>query len=346
MTCSPTRRGGSAISTNASRPAKPRTRASTTLGDERRCGPMRGLALRALLLQGPPGDRRRLAAPGPPSARSRSGVGRVRRAAPARGRDGPRRRRPRRERDRGARGRRARSAPAVARSRSRGPSDARPGAHRCRRTGEGLATLDEAMLFAVEGRLRPYSTGKVYCSLISACESLGDLRRAAEWSEATTRWAQHHPLAVFPGLCRVHLASSLRSRGEWDEAEEQAGPRLLGARNAQRAERRRRLRGDRRDPTPDRRPRRRRGRFPPRRTAERPTAVRARAAAARAGQRRRGVGDHQSLDSTRSPGIASAAPGCFLLAPRSRSRPATSPPRRRPRSTSSSPPHPTSRARR
>lgn len=87
---------------------------------------------------------------------------------------------------------------------------------------EGLATLDEAMLFAVEGRLRPYSTGKVYCSLISACEALGDLRRAAEWSEATTRWAQHHPLAVFPGLCRVHLASSLRSRGEWNEAEEQA----------------------------------------------------------------------------------------------------------------------------
>jgi ATP/maltotriose-dependent transcriptional regulator MalT len=27
---------------------------------------------------------------------------------------------------------------------------------------------------------------------------------------------------VFPGLCRVHVASSLRSRGEWDEAEEQA----------------------------------------------------------------------------------------------------------------------------
>ena len=87
---------------------------------------------------------------------------------------------------------------------------------------EGLATLDEAMLFAVEGRLRPYSTGKVYCSLISACEALGDLRRAAEWTEATSRWAQRHPFAVFPGLCRVHLASSLRSRGEWDQAEEQA----------------------------------------------------------------------------------------------------------------------------
>ncbi len=87
---------------------------------------------------------------------------------------------------------------------------------------EGLSALDDAMLFAVEGRLRPYSTGKVYCSLISACEALGELGRAAEWSEATTRWAQRHPLAVFPGLCRVHLASSLRLRGRWDEAEQQA----------------------------------------------------------------------------------------------------------------------------
>lgn len=86
----------------------------------------------------------------------------------------------------------------------------------------GLAVLDEAMLFAIEGRLRPYSTGKVYCSLISACETLGDLRRATEWSEATARWAQRHPFAVFPGLCRVHLASSLRARGEWTEAEQQA----------------------------------------------------------------------------------------------------------------------------
>ena len=41
-----------------------------------------------------------------------------------------------------------------------------------------MAHLDEAMLFAVEGRLGPYSTGKVYCSLISACEELGDLDRA------------------------------------------------------------------------------------------------------------------------------------------------------------------------
>jgi ATP/maltotriose-dependent transcriptional regulator MalT len=87
---------------------------------------------------------------------------------------------------------------------------------------EGMGHLDEAMLFAVEGRLGPYSTGKVYCSLISACEELGDLDRAAEWTEATMRWAQQHPFAIFPGICRVHRAVVLKRRGSLAEAEREA----------------------------------------------------------------------------------------------------------------------------
>jgi ATP/maltotriose-dependent transcriptional regulator MalT len=85
---------------------------------------------------------------------------------------------------------------------------------------EGLEQLDEAMLLAIEGRLGPYSTGKVYCSLISACEQIGDYRRAAEWTEATSRWTEGHPHAVFfPGLCRVHHAWALQTRGDWTRAE-------------------------------------------------------------------------------------------------------------------------------
>ena len=87
---------------------------------------------------------------------------------------------------------------------------------------EGMGHLDEAMLFAVEGRLGPYSTGKVYCSLIGACEELGDLDRAAEWTEATMRWAQRHPFAIFPGICRVHRAVVLKRRGSLAEAEREA----------------------------------------------------------------------------------------------------------------------------
>ncbi|MFP3905689.1 MAG: LuxR C-terminal-related transcriptional regulator [Acidimicrobiales bacterium] len=87
---------------------------------------------------------------------------------------------------------------------------------------DGLAQLDEAMLYAVEGRLGPYATGKVYCSLVTACEELGDMRRAAEWTEATAKWAQQHPFTIFPGICRVHRAAALGWRGELAVAEQEA----------------------------------------------------------------------------------------------------------------------------
>ena len=87
---------------------------------------------------------------------------------------------------------------------------------------EGLGNLDEAMLSAVEGKLSPYTTGKVYCSLISACEQLGDLRRAAEWTDATIRWSEEHPMAMWPGICRVHHAALLQLRGDWGAAEREA----------------------------------------------------------------------------------------------------------------------------
>jgi len=89
-------------------------------------------------------------------------------------------------------------------------------------TETGLASLDEAMLLAVEGRLGPYSTGKVYCSLISACEEVGDLHRAGEWTEITAQWAQQHPFAIFPGICRVHRATLLGLRGDLADAEKEA----------------------------------------------------------------------------------------------------------------------------
>jgi DNA-binding CsgD family transcriptional regulator len=89
-------------------------------------------------------------------------------------------------------------------------------------TARGLAHLDEAMLFAIENRLRHYSTGKVYCSLIGACEELGDYARASEWTEATARWTGGQPFAVFPGICRVHRATALNWRGELLDAEREA----------------------------------------------------------------------------------------------------------------------------
>jgi ATP/maltotriose-dependent transcriptional regulator MalT len=90
------------------------------------------------------------------------------------------------------------------------------------RPAEGLAHLDEAMLAAGRGRLNAYTTGKIYCSLMSACEELGDFGRVAEWSEVAGRWADREGVAVFPGLCRVHRAAVLRLRGAWGDAESEA----------------------------------------------------------------------------------------------------------------------------
>lgn len=91
------------------------------------------------------------------------------------------------------------------------------------RVTEGLALLDEAMVAAVSDRLKPMWTGAIYCGLLDACHELADHRRAREWTEATRRWVEPLPLAsLYPGICRVHWASVLLTRGAWDEAEAEA----------------------------------------------------------------------------------------------------------------------------
>jgi ATP/maltotriose-dependent transcriptional regulator MalT len=85
---------------------------------------------------------------------------------------------------------------------------------------EGLAVLDEAMLPVVAGRVRPAFAGSIYCQLMSICHELTDLRRAEQWTEATSRWCEGFDSAVmFIGVCRMHRAQLLQVRGAWAEAE-------------------------------------------------------------------------------------------------------------------------------
>jgi class 3 adenylate cyclase len=87
---------------------------------------------------------------------------------------------------------------------------------------KGLALLDEATAAAMCGDLRAHSAGLVYCLTISACQDLGDLRRAAEWTETANRWCDKLDVSGFPGACRIHRAEVLRLRGDWPAAEAQA----------------------------------------------------------------------------------------------------------------------------
>jgi DNA-binding CsgD family transcriptional regulator len=91
------------------------------------------------------------------------------------------------------------------------------------RVVEGRALLDEAMLSALSDELQPMWTGAIYCGLLDACHELVDLRRAAEWTEATSAWCSPLPLvSLYPGICRVHRAEVLQVRGAWEEAEAEA----------------------------------------------------------------------------------------------------------------------------
>jgi class 3 adenylate cyclase len=87
---------------------------------------------------------------------------------------------------------------------------------------EGLAILDEASTSAVSGELRPFATGLVYCVTITSCQDVGDYRRAAEWTEAASRWCEQADMNGFPGACRIHRAEIMRLRGDWPLAEKTA----------------------------------------------------------------------------------------------------------------------------
>jgi DNA-binding NarL/FixJ family response regulator len=88
---------------------------------------------------------------------------------------------------------------------------------------EGLVRMDEAMIDVLSGRLDPYFTGIIFCSLIAACLELNDVRRAGEWSDAARTWCDTlQPGSPFPGMCRVNRAEVARLRGSWAEAEAEA----------------------------------------------------------------------------------------------------------------------------
>lgn len=87
------------------------------------------------------------------------------------------------------------------------------------RVPEGLRLLDEAMVGVVAGELTPIFAGMIYCSMIEACQWVGDLGRAAEWTHALSRWCESQPgLVAFTGQCAVHRGQLMRLHGAFREA--------------------------------------------------------------------------------------------------------------------------------
>ncbi|MGH9178880.1 MAG: LuxR C-terminal-related transcriptional regulator [Acidimicrobiales bacterium] len=100
------------------------------------------------------------------------------------------------------------------------------------RQAEGLAALDEAMVSVTAGEVSAIIAGIVYCGVIEACWDAFDVRRAAEWTWALSRWCEPMPDRLpYRAQCLIHRAEILQLRGDWPGAEEEAraaGQRLAG----------------------------------------------------------------------------------------------------------------------
>jgi DNA-binding CsgD family transcriptional regulator/tetratricopeptide (TPR) repeat protein len=88
---------------------------------------------------------------------------------------------------------------------------------------EGLRLLDEVMVTVTAGELSPIVSGMVYCNTIGFWQSVYELRRAREWTEALTRWCEQQPdMVAHTGVCLVHRAEIMQFLGAWDAALDEA----------------------------------------------------------------------------------------------------------------------------
>jgi len=87
---------------------------------------------------------------------------------------------------------------------------------------EGMRRLDEASAIAVGERLEaPVASAWTLCCLVSACESVGDFARAAEWCAVMRRFTERWGGRQIMGMCRTSYGRVLATRGEWSKAEDE-----------------------------------------------------------------------------------------------------------------------------
>jgi DNA-binding CsgD family transcriptional regulator/tetratricopeptide (TPR) repeat protein len=88
------------------------------------------------------------------------------------------------------------------------------------RVADGLRLLDEAMAAATGGEAEdPLAIGEACCITLVACEQLGDVGRARDFSQAVVEFARTRNFTPLLGWCRAIHAGFLTASGRWEEAE-------------------------------------------------------------------------------------------------------------------------------
>ena len=90
------------------------------------------------------------------------------------------------------------------------------------RLEEAFGLMEQAAGVAVGGELGPFTTGAVFCAVMSVCRETADYRRGSEWADVSKQWCERQDIAGFPGICRVHRAEFLRLTGAWADAASEA----------------------------------------------------------------------------------------------------------------------------
>jgi ATP/maltotriose-dependent transcriptional regulator MalT len=85
---------------------------------------------------------------------------------------------------------------------------------------DGMRLLDESSAIATAENMRlPLSSGWALCCVLSACEGIGDFRRATQWCEAIRRFAERWGARQMLGVCRTSYGRILATSGDWPAAE-------------------------------------------------------------------------------------------------------------------------------